>query len=301
MFGYIKPFIPELKVREFELYKSFYCGLCGSMGKNISLFSRPSLSYDLVFLALVRTHLSGEKFTVKRFRCALKPYKKRTKIADCESLRYSSAVSVILSYHKCIDNINDTENIPKKLLSASLVPALSGWGKKASRIIPELANIVSAPLEKLHTLESETIASLDTYADCFAVMMRDIFAYGLTDSAYDIAGAIGYELGRWLYIIDAIDDFEKDIKRNEFNPFKKDYSDTASLANDADILRASLTSSLETMERALSLSDKTSLLPIINNIVRMGLVEVQEKVLKTIINKTNKLNSEVEANNDKSL
>ena len=29
----------------------------------------------------------------------------------------------------------------------------------------------------------------------------------------------GYHIGRWIYLVDAADDIEKDIKSNGFNPF----------------------------------------------------------------------------------
>ena len=51
MFGYIRPNKPELLVKEYDLYKSAYCGLCKRMGKDYGRLSRLALSYDGTFLA----------------------------------------------------------------------------------------------------------------------------------------------------------------------------------------------------------------------------------------------------------
>ena len=34
MFGYIRPLVGEMKVRENEMFRAVYCGLCRSMGKH---------------------------------------------------------------------------------------------------------------------------------------------------------------------------------------------------------------------------------------------------------------------------
>ena len=53
MFGYIKPFQPELKVREAEDYKAIYCGLCKELGRSYGIFARMTLSYDFAFMAML--------------------------------------------------------------------------------------------------------------------------------------------------------------------------------------------------------------------------------------------------------
>ena len=153
MFGYIKPLADELKVREFELYKAFYCGLCRTMG----IFSRLALNYDMVFLALMRTALAGEKFESKPFRCFLKPYKKRAYIKfnnSVNSLEYSASIAGILAYYKCIDDMRDSKNKLKKLISAVISLFFLPGKNKASKTYPELEDKIKQSLDKLNNCEA---------------------------------------------------------------------------------------------------------------------------------------------------
>ena len=93
MFGYIKPVPAELKVREYELYRSVYCGLCGALGRNTTCVSRLTLSYDFVFLAIVRMALIGETGSLERRRCLAHPTKKRAVLTDAKQLDYCAKVS----------------------------------------------------------------------------------------------------------------------------------------------------------------------------------------------------------------
>ncbi|MBO4501035.1 MAG: hypothetical protein J5760_02235, partial [Clostridia bacterium] len=130
MFGYVRPYVPELKVKENELYNAVYCGLCRSMGKTTGTVSRLSLSYDMVFLALVRSAYSGNSFEIERKRCFVHPLKKKNTAKDCEILRYCAAVSAELSYRDMLDKINDSHGCRKLFCRASL-PAMKRAKKKA--------------------------------------------------------------------------------------------------------------------------------------------------------------------------
>ena len=63
MFGYLQVDKAELKVREWEAYKSVYCGLCRQMGRDYSFLSRLALSYDCTYYAMllmsVRRRITG--------------------------------------------------------------------------------------------------------------------------------------------------------------------------------------------------------------------------------------------------
>ena len=280
MFGYIKHFPSELKVREVQLYKSFYCGLCKTMG----VFSRLTLSYDMVFLALMRTVLTGEKFESKTHRCILKPLKKNRYIKSNKSLAYSAAVSSILIYYKCIDDARDSKNIFKKLFFRILSIFFVRGKNKATILYPVLEEKIKESLECLSALEQRECASIDEVAAAFAEMMKNISSFGLdeSDSAIRIAEHIGLHLGRWLYIIDALDDFESDLKKRRYNAFAVYYcGDKNKFIQDLDTIKYSLTSSLKEIDTALSFISNTNSMvsPIVFNIVNLGLCNVQEKIL----------------------
>lgn len=291
MFGYIKPLSSELKVREFELYKSFYCGLCKTMGKKISPLSRITLSYDMVFLTLVRISLTKENIENSHFRCKLKPTKKRNYIKSNDALIYSSCAAAILTYYKFIDDINDAQNIFKRFFLKIFFPPrlfFSRFKKKARKYYPELESQIKPSLEKLSELEKDGCKSIDQAASCFAELMRNILSFGLENQEQiKSAEIIGWHLGRWLYIIDALDDFDKDAKKREYNPFIAYYGEKNNMISDIEIIKDSLASSLSEISEAFAFLNKNDsedlcVNPIIMNIINLGLCDRQEKILEKL-------------------
>ena len=59
MLGYVKIDKGELKVREYEVYTGYYCGICKSIGKRYGQLPRMALSYDAAFLAVLLASLDG--------------------------------------------------------------------------------------------------------------------------------------------------------------------------------------------------------------------------------------------------
>jgi hypothetical protein len=278
LFGYIKPLTAELKVREFELYKSFYCGLCKSMG----IFSRLTLSYDIVFLVLIRVALTGEPIEGKPFRCKLKPTAKRSYIKSNGSLEYSASAAGILNYYKCIDDVRDSKNKLKKIFLSIIAGFFLRGKNKACKKYAGLDEKIKKPLDNLHKLEREKCKSIDEAASAFAELMKNAAAFGLEsedESKSRIAAQIGWHLGRWLYIIDALDDFYKDLKKREYNAFIEYYGGKEDFLQDLDIIKYSLTSSLNEISAAFSLLNNSCVSPLILNILNLGLCSVQEKIL----------------------
>ncbi|MBR7147285.1 MAG: hypothetical protein IKD13_00520, partial [Firmicutes bacterium] len=53
MFGYVLVDKPELKIREFDVYKSWYCGLCQKLKERSGFLGQMTLTYDMTFLILL--------------------------------------------------------------------------------------------------------------------------------------------------------------------------------------------------------------------------------------------------------
>ena len=229
MFGYIKPFVPELKVRENELYKAVYCGLCKSMGKTTKAFSKLTLSYDAVFLALVRASLSGERFEIKKGRCLLHPFKKKSIAEDCEILRYCAAVSAELSYRNLLDKINDSHGI-KKLFYRLLLPKFRKIKKRAEKVAAFDDTFITSALNELSELEAKKEPSprrrpvrtpavpgeKEAAKKSEEPPVTDIF--GMPDGVKQSAAVIGRNTGRFIYMCDAADDIYEDEKSGCYNP-----------------------------------------------------------------------------------
>ena len=273
MFGYVTPDVPELKVKEHALYREVYCGLCRSMGTNVTAASRLSLSYDFVFLALVRLSLSGETVAFSEGRCLAHPIKKRQYAKETPALAYAAKASGLLTYHKLRDDIADKRFFPS-LPSRFLLPAASRMRKKAS--LPDLDAKISSSLASLSALEkgASSDASPDRAASLFGGLLGDIFAEGLTGAEEKIAREIGFHVGKWIYLADAADDLEKDRKTGAFNPFLAEGTDPDRLFNamQLELHAASLAVEL------IAFPDP-AIASIVRNVIYLGMPRRAEQVL----------------------
>ena len=101
LFGYIKPFRPELKIREAEDYKAVYCGLCKELGRSYGLFARMTLSYDFAFMAMLFMALDENSCpSFEKCACIAHPFKKQCRCTENEALSLSAKAAMILTYYK---------------------------------------------------------------------------------------------------------------------------------------------------------------------------------------------------------
>ncbi len=270
MFGYVTPLESELRVKELNFYKSTYCGLCKTMGKRVCNESRLTLSYDIVFLALVRFLLTEEKLEFKSGSCAVSPFKKKAIMLSNPTLEYSAAVGALLAYHNIADDVKDKKGI-KKLLSRFLLFSAKRMKKKAALL--DLDLFIKNKLGELDAIEKSDEVTLDSAAQVFGELLAEIFACDLGAQAKLIASEIGLHIGRWIYIADAADDFEKDKKRGEFNPLTE---------LNAERIKISLTLELEAVSRAVELITPydDGIMNIVKNIIYLGLTSKANKIVK---------------------
>ena len=258
MYGYVRVYVPELKVREQEYYRAVYCGLCRSMGKCTGQCSRATLSYDITYFALVRKALLGETIEVKPRRCLAHPTRRRPMAESDDTLRLCAYLSAILAYHKVKDDRADERGM-KRLVASMATPYLSSLRRRARRRgHTETDDRVAAAMQALRRLEDERPLSVDEPADLFGNLMAALLSSGLTDDRAVLANTIGRHIGRWIYILDAADDFEEDVRRARYNPLACLYRDPnmKSLPRERrETLRLSLMQELAGLERALDLLD----------------------------------------------
>lgn len=281
MLGYVRTATPELRVREQEFYRGLYCGLCKHMGKCTGQCSRMTLSYDFVFLAAVRMSLTGESVTLKRSRCLLHPFRRRPMAVDSPTLSYCADASALLVYHKLLDDIGD-ERGWKRLRARLTRPFLWGAYRKAKKRNPELNDVISRQLAALTQYEKDSSAppSADRPALYFGELMEAVFAHGLTDANARIAGAIGRAVGRWIYLVDAADDFAEDRKKKRFNPYLRLFGEDPT-PEDWETVSLALTALLCEAERAYLLIDgytAPELREILANLLYLGLPQAAKKI-----------------------
>ncbi len=213
MFGYIKTDYPYLYMKDNILYKAMYCGLCKGIGKSCGQKARFLLNYDLTFLSIFLHNVCGKDVEVKKQRCIAHHIVKRpVAIPDELTLRIAS-LNVILAYHKLSDNVIDNDNgrLKRAVFTSSY--------KKAKKKEPNLDKIVKDWYSKLLELEKKKIDSVDMASDPFGQMIVEVVKELTGDKFDENLSTLSYYLGKWIYLIDALDDFDKDKKKNNFNVF----------------------------------------------------------------------------------
>ena len=219
MFGYITPLYNELKLGDYYYFKSYYCGLCNTIKNNFGNIPRLTLNYDLTFLSILLTALYEEEVKSSKSRCVIHPLNKQLKYAN-KYIDYCADMTILLSYYKCQDDIADEKKIVSYLEANLLRKKISIleeiYPQKCQKIREYLA--ASAKLEKENTTEIDKISNQSGY------LLSEIFAYKDDEWSASLK-EMGFYLGKFIYLIDAYEDVEKDIKINSFNLFKDKYQD----------------------------------------------------------------------------
>lgn len=288
MFGYVKAYTPELLVREHEFYRALYCGLCSSMKRLTGAASTFTLSYDMVFLSLCRMAVGGGRYEVSQRRCCMNPLrlKKRVIMADGEELRYASAISALLTECKLADDKTDEGGIKK--LSAMVLH--HGAKKRLARagVPAELQKTVREKLSALYELEASEPKTVSFGAEIFGDLLGKIFAFGFFDADGRILYEIGRGVGRYIYIIDAVDDLSEDVKSGRYNAIAAGWRDQITDGELSDRAKESIMDAVKLeLSRAAGALELITVpdggypetLSIAKNILYIGLPKETERVL----------------------
>lgn len=340
MLGYVKIDKGELKVREYEVYTGYYCGVCKSIGRRYGQLPRMVLSYDAAFLAVLLASLSDESDAPVQEHCVAHPVIKKKTVIRNRAIDYAGDVMLILAWYKLADDAADEGKVyakPVMLMMKRIFRRLNG-------LYPELCRSIEEHLSALSALEREKCASIDMAAEAFSQIMEDIFTEGLRavygNSApgepptgenrcdSDISGVhdditndgdpsrsrgfsgtsgvqdepcgfappaadtrellarAGYHLGKWVYMIDAVDDIEDNIESGAYNPllfrFGFDASNETADEFRARIepdLRFNLYHYLAMLSRCTDSLDIRKNAGIIENVIYFGLNRKTEEII----------------------
>lgn len=275
MFGYVRVQKEELRLREYADYRAVYCGLCRAMGKCTGQCSRLSLSYDAVFLYLIRAAARNIKPVFSTGRCFVHPLCRRRFAVVDDELTFAARASALLTYGKLCDDLADERGV-KRAAKALLLPFFRAANRRADLRAPE--KTVTEDLAALSALEKEETPSVDAPCEVFGHLLGEVFAFGLAGDAEKITRAIGYRTGRWIYAVDAADDLEKDARDGQYNPFLLLYGGMPTPAQKAEIEKA-LTYDLQALAAALDLLPSGELTDIAKNIVYLGMPSAAHRAL----------------------
>lgn len=213
MFGYIKPDEPYLFKKDETLYKALYCGLCKSIGAGCGQTARSALTYDMAFMSALVHNIRHEDITIKRANCALHWFKKRPVAAVDDTTVMLGCINTALAYYKFCDDKADKD------IKGALRHLYKRGFKRAAKKHKKAVFIISVHMKEQRKLEKSGCAVIDMAAEVTAEMMAQLSDYALGEYATDDTRALFYDIGKWVYLIDALDDYDKDVKKHNFNVF----------------------------------------------------------------------------------
>ena len=212
MFGYIVTNSEILAEEDKQRYKAVYCGLCRALKERHGQFGRMTLNYDMTFLVLVLNSLYEPEMSKGDERCIIHPCKKHCYLSS-EIMEYASDMNVALAYLNQLDNWHDDKN----LLSLIYARILKKRYIKISERYPRQCQAMEHCIALLSELEKSGELNPDAGAKYFGELMGEIFVFR-EDRWTEPLRAMASSLGEFIYIMDAVIDLPKDIKKRRYNP-----------------------------------------------------------------------------------
>ena len=247
MFGYVHVLKEELKIKEYDMFRAYYCGLCKTLKEEYGFSARLALNYDSVFLALLLSSITGNQITCSPERCIANPFRKRPVMKTEDCLSYSAGVMLTLACLKAEDNIHDEKSLRSIVAYIALLPARQKLYKKHGALYKACKeNILS-----LSRLEKENCPAIDKVAHEFACITERVFVppFIEDETTKRVLAHMGYLLGRLIYMLDAYEDSEADKQKKRYNPYlasgtlpsPEEFTESvtftlSSLANDYELL-----------------------------------------------------------------
>lgn len=224
MFGYVTAHEPELKVKDFAKYKSYYCGLCQMLKKKYGHLGQVTLTYDMTFLILLLTSLYEPETKQQNCHCKVHPVKKQA-ILQNEITEYAADMNLILAYYHLKDDWIDEQKVSGFLGTCALRRRV----RQAVRKYPRQSRVIQRELKKLAHYEKRNTTIIDEPAGCFGRLMAELVTYR-EDHWEGTLRRMAFYLGKYIYIMDAYEDLGKDKKEGNYNPLKvlseeKDYEE----------------------------------------------------------------------------
>ena len=260
MFGYVNISRKELEDSRQKRFNSVYCGVCRRIREQSGQLSRLGLRYDIAFLSTLLMSLYEPEETSGRNACHLHPITKRPWV-DNEFIRYGADMNVALAYYKARDDWQDDQKLSAKAMAGV-------FGKNMPRIeesYPRQCAAIAGCIADLSRLEQENCPSPDETANCFGRLMAELFVVR-EDFWSPTLRELGFHLGRFIYLLDAALDFEKDKKHGKYNPYLAMGMENADWARWEDYLVLTMAKCTECYERLPLVQDKD----ILDNVLYSG-------------------------------
>ena len=211
MFGYISPDRPYLFIKDEELYKAIYCGLCKSIGKGCGQFARTALTYDMTFVSALVHNIRHEDVEIKKSHCALHIIKRRPIAKVDETTVTLGMMNTVLAYYKLLDDKADGDK------KGALRHLYKKGVRRTRKKNPEIIKIIEEETNAQRELENAGCAVIDMACEPSANMLRRLSIIALGEYSTPVTEGLFYDIGKWVYLIDALDDYDKDVKKGRYN------------------------------------------------------------------------------------
>jgi len=217
MFGYIIINKGDMKFKEFDVYHSYYCGLCQALKEEFGRKGQISLTYDMTFLVMLLSSLYEPETAIREVKCMAHPFEKHA-VSDNIFSSYGADMNVLFAYYKCLDDWQDEHKISRLLYSKMLE---KGYRKIRSRYGEKISRI-DKWMHELSCEEKKQNRDIDYMAGLFGNVMGEIMAVR-EDEWKDELYSMGNYLGKFIYLVDAYEDIEEDLKCGRYNPLAEAY------------------------------------------------------------------------------
>ncbi|MCH5165865.1 MAG: hypothetical protein J1G01_05640 [Clostridiales bacterium] len=269
-----------MSASDFVLYRSFYCGICCETGRLYGKFPRFTTNYDFAFLSALLFDYASADVVIEERPCILNP-KKKAILQTNPLLEKITATNIILCYQKADDGVIDGDGIKYKAVRRMLKKPFL----RARQLVPEVWEKVKAAYECQREVEKIGVKSIDRAADPFASLMRELPQTILGVQTDDNLKGLCYNIGKFVYLADALDDVTEDFKHKRYNPFLAVYDDfkdrksfIAAHKDELEFCFGSICSRAEGCFNGLKFTQSYSLL---RNIVFDGMRGKTEELLKS--------------------
>ena len=274
MFGYVIIDKPNILIKDYQTYRSYYCGLCKSIGKRNGQLMRLTVNYDIVLLALLAYNYKKIEPEFKQGRCPVHWLKKIEYVDNNEINEKICDVNAILGYYKVHDDVVDEGK------SRGLRTLIKPIYKKSAKRLPNFDKTVKLGYENLRQAEKEE-ASAEKLSDIFGRLLMSA-GDAVVDNCDNLLRELLFYVGKWIYIVDAVDDMKKDFEKQNFNPFLRNVKtlDDKFYDENENIVRPMLYQCIDKIIEVYNKMEITISEGALSNIIYLGLKQRTERIIE---------------------
>ncbi len=227
MIGYMRPFKRQMTRQERFHYNRMYCGMCRCLRYLYGITASVMVNYELVDMLLLLEAVQEEPFVSAKMSCSLTPlmWMEMCTVQN-PAIAAAARIAVLAADWEVRDNLLDAP-----------VPS---WKDKL------LAGFTGPKAQKALKAFTGDYDYLKPFYDSYMALERSAQQDGhtvsfsrLTEACGQLGGAamtiltaeehcpqaetlrqIACLWGEWVYLTDAVDDYEKDVRSGAFNPLR---------------------------------------------------------------------------------